>query len=139
MTLRPPSYISSLAVIHPIPVFPICPIPSPHLTSLIPVLILSIPTLAHLTSPQLYPGMVDGEMGQKLKQAVPVTNIDMMKQLCCVIDAHLPLDIIDPVDIEYLYIFSVIWSLGAALTGSARVKIDGNYSLFIKKPFRLLS
>jgi dynein heavy chain, axonemal len=88
--------------------------------------------------------MVDGEMGQKLKQAVPVTNIDMMKQLCCVIDAHLPLDIIDPVDIEYLYIFSVIWSLGAALTGSARIKIDGNFSSSILlvasfKPFRILS
>ena len=71
-------------------------------------------------------------MGQKLKQAVPVTNIDMMKQLCCVIDAHLPLDIIDPVDIEYLYIFSVIWSLGAVLTGSARIKIDGNPFLSIQ-------
>ena len=69
--------------------------------------------------------MVDGEMGHKLKQAVPVTNIDMIKQLCCVLDAHLSVDIIDPVDIEYLYIFSVIWSLGAALTGTARVKIDG--------------
>jgi hypothetical protein len=34
-------------------------------------------------------GMVDGEMGQKLKQVIPITNIDMLKQLCSVIDAHL--------------------------------------------------
>ena len=73
--------------------------------------------------------MVDGEMGQKLKQVVPVTNIDMVKQLCSVIDAHLSLDIIDPVDIEYIYIFSMIWSLGAALIGTARIKIDS----FLKK------
>lgn len=69
--------------------------------------------------------MVDGEMGQKLKQAISVTNISMTKQLCCVMDAHLSLDIIDPVDIEYIYIFSVLWSLGAALTGSARIKMSG--------------
>ena len=73
--------------------------------------------------------MVDGEMGQKLKQVVPVTNIDMVKQLCSVIDAHLSLDIIDPVDIEYLYLFSIIWSLGAALIGTARCKLDS----FLKK------
>lgn len=70
-------------------------------------------------------GMVDGEMGQKLKQVIPITNIDMLKQLCSVIDAHLSLDIVDPVDIEYLYIYSCVWSLGAALVGSARIKLDG--------------
>ena len=69
--------------------------------------------------------MVDGEMGQKLKQAISVTNISMTKQLCCVMDAYLSIDIIDPVDIEYLYIFSVLWSLGAALTGTARIKLNG--------------
>lgn len=64
-------------------------------------------------------------MGQKLKQAISVTNISMIKQLCCVMDAYLSIDIIDPVDIEYLYIFSVLWSLGAALTGTARIKLNG--------------
>ena len=64
-------------------------------------------------------------MGQKLKQAISVTNISMTKQLCCVMDAYLSIDIIDPVDIEYLYIFSVLWSLGAALTGTARIKLNG--------------
>ena len=36
---------------------------------------------------------------------------------------------IDPVDIEYLYLFSIIWSLGAALIGTARYKLDS----FLKK------
>jgi dynein heavy chain len=74
-------------------------------------------------------GIVDSVMGIKLKQVIPITNIDMVKQLCSVIDAHLSLDIVDPVDIEYIYIFSVIWSLGATLLGSDRVKLDA----FVKK------
>jgi dynein heavy chain len=74
-------------------------------------------------------GLVDGEMGQKLKQVIPITNIDMVKQLCSVLDAFLPLDVQDAMEIEMTYIFSVIWSLGAALVGSARIKYDA----FVKK------
>jgi dynein heavy chain len=74
-------------------------------------------------------GMIDGEMGQRLKQVIPITNIDMVKQLCSLLDAFLPLDIVDPMDIEHMYIYTVIWSLGAALVGSARAKYDA----FVKK------
>jgi dynein heavy chain len=74
-------------------------------------------------------GIVDGEMGQKLKQAIPITNIDMVRQLCSVIDASLPKDITDSMDVEYMYIYSVMWSLGAALVGEARIRYDS----FVKK------
>ena len=74
-------------------------------------------------------GLVDGEMGQKLKQVIPITNIDMVKQLCSNLEAFLPLDVVDLGEIEATYIFSVIWSLGSALVGSARIKYDA----FIKK------
>lgn len=77
-------------------------------------------------------GLVDGEMGQKLQQVIPISNIDMVKQLCSALDAFVPLDITDSMDIEALYIFSVVWSLGAALVGDSRIKFD----LFLKKVSR---
>jgi dynein heavy chain len=40
-------------------------------------------------------GIIDGEMGVKLQQVIPITNIDMIKQLCSVIDAFIPLDLAD--------------------------------------------
>jgi dynein heavy chain len=79
-------------------------------------------------------GIVDGEMSQKLKQVVPITNIDMVKQLCSVIDAFLPVEVSDAADIEFTYLFCVVWSLGAALVGSARDKFDS----FIKRCCREL-
>lgn len=74
-------------------------------------------------------GMVDGEMGQKLSQVIPISNIDMIKQLCSTLDAFLLQDIADTTDIEAIYQFCIIWSLGASLTGTSRVKFD----LYLKK------
>lgn len=74
-------------------------------------------------------GMVDGEMGAKLKQVISITNIDMVKQLCSTLDAFLPVDIIDITDVEMMYIYCIIWSLGAALVGSSRSQFDS----FLKK------
>ena len=34
-------------------------------------------------------GLVDGELGAKLRMVVPVTSIDMVKQLCTALDAFL--------------------------------------------------
>ena len=48
----------------------------------------------------------------------------MVKQLCSVLDAFLSTDLTDPMEIEHTYIYCVIWSLGAALVGSARIKFD---------------
>ena len=76
-------------------------------------------------------GIVDGDMGEKLKQVINITNIDLVKQLCSCIDAFMPLDI-DNQDIEMMYIFCCVWSLGAALVGSARIKFDA----FLKKVSR---
>jgi len=69
-------------------------------------------------------GLVDGEMGQRLKQVIPITNIDMVKQLCSMIDAFLAVEILDQMDVEHMYIFCLIWSLGAALIGPHRSKYD---------------
>jgi dynein heavy chain len=72
-------------------------------------------------------GLVNGEMGKKLKQVITITNVDMVKQLCSVIDAFLPKDPsekLDVLEIEMIYLFCIIWSLGAALVGSARTQFD---------------
>eukprot|EP01040_Poterioochromonas_malhamensis_P005875 gene5875-6317_t len=69
-------------------------------------------------------GMIDGEMGQRLKQVIPIKNIDMVKQLCSLLDAFLAAEITDQMDIEHVYIFCCVWSLGAALIGESRIKFD---------------
>jgi dynein heavy chain len=74
-------------------------------------------------------GMIDGEMGQRLKQVIPIKNIDMVKQLCSLLDAFLVAEIVDQMDIEHVYIFCCVWSLGAALIGESRIKFDS----FIKR------
>ena len=79
-------------------------------------------------------GLVDGEMGQKLKQVVPISNIDMVKQLTSLIDAYLPLDLADNVDAEYIYIYSLVWSLGAALVGSNRLQLDQYVKKLSREP-----
>lgn len=77
-------------------------------------------------------GLVDGEMGQKLKQVIPISNIDLAKQLCSVVDAFIPVEMSDPTDVEMMYIFCIVWSLGAQLVGKSRVVFD----TFIKKVSR---
>jgi dynein heavy chain len=69
-------------------------------------------------------GIVDGEMGQRLKQVIPIPNIVMLKQLCSVLDAFVDKELTDQMDIEHLYVFSVLWSLGAVLIGDSRIKFD---------------
>ena len=70
-------------------------------------------------------GLVDGEMGQRLKQVIPITNIDLVKQLCSIMDVFMAVvDETNQMDVEHTYIYSCVWSLGAALFGDARVKFD---------------
>ncbi|MCL4419562.1 AAA family ATPase, partial [Patescibacteria group bacterium] len=47
-------------------------------------------------------GMIDGEMGQRLKQVIPVGNIDLVKQLCSLLDAFLSVEVTDQMDIEHI-------------------------------------
>ena len=78
-------------------------------------------------------GMVDGEMGEKLKLVIPITDVDLVKQLCSCVDAFLPkieggLEF-DAADTEGTFIFGVLWSMGAALVGNSRIRFDA----FLKK------
>lgn len=69
-------------------------------------------------------GLVDNEMGQKLEQVVPITNIDMVKQLCSCLDAFLSKDILDIQDVENIYVFCLVWSLGGQLLGTSKLQFD---------------
>lgn len=69
-------------------------------------------------------GLMDNEMGQKLVQVVPITNIDMVKQLCSCLDVFLPNDMSNLTDVENVYIFCLVWSIGAQLVGDSRGKFD---------------
>ena len=75
---------------------------------------------------------VDGdEVGVTLKNATPRTGLNMVKQLCTMIDLLLPKE--NPPSeadlLENLFVFCLIWSLGGTLVDSDRDK----YQEFIKR------
>ncbi|ETN24636.1 hypothetical protein PPTG_00868 [Phytophthora nicotianae INRA-310] len=74
------------------------------------------------------------EVVAKCQQVIPISNMEMCKQLCISLDAFLPSDgSLDPTtdraSVEGIFLFSVVWSLGAALLGSSRAR----FNEFIRK------
>ena len=82
-------------------------------------------------------GLVDGELGAKLRMVVPITSIDMIKQLCTALDAFLgPVykaqpegELPDRDELENVFAFCVVWSIGAPLVGSSQTQFND----FVKK------
>jgi len=89
-------------------------------------------------------GIVNGEAGKKLEMIIPVTDIDLVKQLCCAIDAMWPSPAIrastpensfdgpvayDKSVLDGVFLFAATWSLGASLTTANR----GRFDTFLKK------
>ncbi|CAM9933944.1 unnamed protein product, partial [Phaeothamnion confervicola] len=77
-------------------------------------------------------GLVAGQQAPKLKQVIPVTDLGMVRQLCSTAGsaaagaaAALP----DRTDAEGIFLFCVVWSLGAALVAESRDRFDD----FVKK------
>ena len=68
-------------------------------------------------------GLIGTEITGKLVQVIPVGKMEMCKQLCNSIDAFFTEDL-DRMDIEGLFIFSIVWSIGSALVDSSRAKFD---------------
>ena len=74
-------------------------------------------------------GIVDGEVGPRPKMVVSLVNVNMVKQLCCLFDSLLPVDLeadgpAERDDMEGVFVYSIIWSIGGALVGPDRIRFD---------------
>eukprot|EP00048_Salpingoeca_helianthica_P012895 m.192407 g.192407 ORF g.192407 m.192407 type:complete len:3920 (+) comp15437_c5_seq100:290-12049(+) len=71
-------------------------------------------------------GVEDGNMVERLKTIVPRTNLNMVTQLCSMLDSLLPVgrDIVDAPVLEAIFLCAVSWSLGACLLETERVVFD---------------
>lgn len=74
-------------------------------------------------------GLIDGQQVEKLRQVISIPNLDLVKQLCSSLDAFLLPEMEDNQDIEGVYIFCLVWSMGASLVNESRDRFDQ----FIKK------
>ncbi|OQR81950.1 dynein heavy chain, partial [Thraustotheca clavata] len=70
-------------------------------------------------------GTVGKEVVGRLTQVIPISNMEMCKQLTNAIDSYFPPDIpLERMDLEGMFIFCTVWSLGAALVESSRKRFD---------------
>jgi dynein heavy chain len=78
----------------------------------------------------IFEGVQKDVVTQKLATIIPVTAIGMVKQLCSMLTVLLTReDIVEARIIESIFIFSVVWSLGASLVEDSRVLFD----IFLKR------
>jgi dynein heavy chain, axonemal len=62
----------------------------------------------------------------KLKTVIPIIPVAMVKQLCTMLSILLTkdTDVIEHRTVESVFIFAIMWSLGAALEEESRVLFD---------------
>lgn len=78
----------------------------------------------------IFDGIINDQVTQKLKTVVPVTKLAVVKQLCTMLDILISKDdTLEARAIECIFIFSVIWSLGAPLIEESRNYFDS----FVKR------
>uniref|UniRef100_A0A1I8GN74 Dynein heavy chain 10, axonemal n=1 Tax=Macrostomum lignano TaxID=282301 RepID=A0A1I8GN74_9PLAT len=69
-------------------------------------------------------GIVDGKQGEKLKMIIPLTNLNIVIQLCYMLDALLVKETDKNDVIEAFFLQALYWGLGGALVEEGRVKLD---------------
>ena len=67
-------------------------------------------------------GTMDGRPGERLKTNLPITNMNMVAQLCYMLDSLLVKELFDAAVIEAYFIMALYWSLGATLAEESREK-----------------
>eukprot|EP00741_Cyanophora_paradoxa_P015322 tig00000194_g14791.t1 len=79
----------------------------------------------------LIEGLIDGEYLEKPKFIIPLTNLNLVRQMCRILDSLLTEEknISDPAAIECIFVWAVIWGLGGALSEESRGKFDA----FVKR------
>ncbi|KAM9822995.1 dynein axonemal heavy chain 10-like [Syngnathus typhle] len=78
----------------------------------------------HVLIDMIVEGIVDGKQGQKLKTVVPQTDLNMVSQLCMMLDALLETENLSPDVLESYYLEALYCSLGATLLDDGREKLD---------------
>ncbi|XP_065190514.1 dynein axonemal heavy chain 10-like [Sycon ciliatum] len=78
-------------------------------------------------------GFVDGRAVEKLKTIIPLTNLNMVCQLCKMLDSLLPAadsgNVYGTAVLESIFLSALYWSVGAGLVEESRDKFDA----FIKR------
>jgi len=74
-------------------------------------------------------GMIEGRIGPKPKKIIPLANINLIKQLCAMLDVLIDEDMESADCIEAVFLEALYWSLGAALLEDGREKFD----VFVKE------
>ncbi|XP_076453104.1 dynein axonemal heavy chain 10-like [Babylonia areolata] len=69
-------------------------------------------------------GIQDGRQGEKMKTIIPLTNLNMVTQLCMMLNALLVKEVPEPDELEAYFLQALYWSVGAALLEDGRSKFD---------------
>lgn len=73
-------------------------------------------------------GKLEGNLGERLSQSLPVCDLELCKQLCYLLDSFLPHVTkevnLEPKEFENIYIFCLVWSIGAQLDLESKNKFD---------------
>ncbi|XP_076452214.1 dynein axonemal heavy chain 10-like [Babylonia areolata] len=75
-------------------------------------------------------GMKDGVQGEKLRTIIPLSNLNLVTQLCNMLTTLLTEEVGDSYELEAIYIMALCWSAGAALLPDGRIKFD-NYVKYL--------
>ena len=60
-------------------------------------------------------GIVDGRQGEPIKPIIPLTDLNLVIQLCQMLDAIVPKDVQDPAELEMYFVEAMYWSIGKIL------------------------
>ncbi|XP_076108254.1 dynein axonemal heavy chain 10-like isoform X2 [Mytilus galloprovincialis] len=69
-------------------------------------------------------GLVDGRQGEKMKTIIPLTNLNMVRQLSKMLDALVTKEVTEADELECYFLEALYWSIGAGLLEDGRLKFD---------------
>jgi dynein heavy chain len=79
-------------------------------------------------------GIEDDQIGRRLRQTVPHTNLNMVTQLCTMLDILLTEEraVADAQVFEAVFVFCMVWSLGATVVQNSAVQDRERFDRFLK-------
>ncbi|XP_075256614.1 dynein axonemal heavy chain 10-like [Convolutriloba macropyga] len=79
-------------------------------------------------------GIVDGRQGEPIKPIIPLTDLNLVIQLCQMLDAIVPKDVQDPAELEMYFVEAMYWSIGGSLMEEGREKFDNQIKYMAAMP-----